>query len=405
MKNIRHHFPILQRRIQGKPLIYFDNAATTHKPQAVLDAVNDFYLQHNGPTHRAIYALAEEATALYEQARLTVAQFINAHDAREIVFTGGTTESINLIASTWAAEHIKAGDEIVVSELEHHANLLPWQRVAQRAGALLRFIPVLPNGTLDLDALSGLITSATKLVAVSHVSNAVGTENDIARIIKVAHAVGAKVVIDAAQSAPHQIIDVQKLDADFIAFSGHKMLAPTGIGVLYCPLRMHSELSPYQLGGGMVYEANFGAFTPLPMPYLLQAGTPPIAQAIGLAAAIRYLQAWIDFDDLRIHQAQLCAQLIDGLSHHERITVVGPVEQLKQSGHLVSFYIDGIHAHDGAAYLNTHGIAVRAGHHCAQPLAKKLGLDSSIRASFYVYNTAAEVEVMLAAIKSLLFIL
>lgn len=400
-KKIRSDFPIFEHTINGKPLIYLDSAATTQKPRAVLDALTNFYITSNANIHRGVYRLAEHATELYEQARAHVAQFINAADANEIVFTRGTTESINLVASTWGKQNIKEGDEILITELEHHANLVPWQRLAAEQQAVLKYIPVLGDGTLDYTAVPQLLTHRTKLVAISHVSNALGVHNGIQDIIDAAHNVGARVLIDAAQSVAHQPIDTQKMNCDFLAFSSHKMLGPTGIGVLYIKKELHETMPPYQVGGGMVYETDFHHASWRKTPHKFEAGTPAIAQAVGLSAAISYLQATVDWATLREHEARLCIQLIDGLSSIEGITILGPIEQLKKVGHMVTFTVDGVHAHDVAAYLDTFGICVRAGHHCAQPLAKKMGLEASIRASFYLYNTQDEIEQLIDALRGL----
>jgi cysteine desulfurase/selenocysteine lyase len=393
---------MLRTEPEGAPFIYLDNAATTHKPQQVIDALVNFYAHHNSTVHRGIYPMAEQATSSYEHARLTVAQFIGAEDASEIVFTRGTTESINCVVAAWAEQALTAGDEILVTELEHHANFLPWQQSALKKGAVLKIVPVLADGTLAMAAIAHLLTKKTKLVAVTHLSNALGTEVDVASILKAAHAVGARVLIDAAQSVPHRRLNVAELGADFVAFSGHKMLGPTGIGVLYIKKELHPYLVPYQYGGGMVYEADYEGSRWQKMPYLLEAGTPPIAEAIGLAAAIDYLQEQVDFDQLEKYEAGLCSQLIDGLSDLSAVRILGPVEQLRRKGHLVSFIVDGHHAHDVAAYLATQGIAVRAGHHCAQPLAKRLGVGSSVRVSVYGYTTPEEIEMLLVALKKLL---
>jgi cysteine desulfurase/selenocysteine lyase len=398
MHNFRSNFPILHIPYRGKQLIYLDNAATTHKPQAVIDAVTHFYTHDNATVYRGVYHLAEHATSMYEQARANVASFIGAHAPAEIVFTSGTTESINLVAATWA-QSLRASDEIVISELEHHANILPWQALVQSKGIILKFIPVLPNGMLDLSLLPRLLTHKTKLVAVTHISNALGTHNDIRAIIQAAHAVGAKVLVDAAQSVAHQQLNVVELDVDFLAFSGHKIFGPCGIGVLYVKQELHQELPPYKRGGGMVYEADFSSSSFLDFPHRLEAGTPPIAAAIGLSAAIDYMRANIDYDVLQRHEAHLTAALIDGLVAIKRIRVLGPVEQLRSHGSIVSFVIDDMHPHDVAAYLDQFGICVRAGHHCAQPLAKKMGIEASVRVSFAVYNTMEEVEALLKALQ------
>lgn len=400
MKKLRADFPIFQTKNREKPLIYFDNAATVQKPQPVLDAVIDFYAYHNANIHRGVYALTEDATMRYEQARATVANFIGAHP-HEIVFTRSTTESINLVAATWAEQSVQADDEIVITELEHHSNLLPWQRLAQKKGAKLVYIPVTTDGILDLTNLDQMITDKTKLVSVSQVSNALGTHNDIQFLIDAAHAVGAKILIDAAQSVPHQAINVHALNCDFLAFSGHKIMAPTGIGVLYIAQKLHDQFPPYQLGGGMVYEADFYSASWLPVPQRLEAGTPAIGEALGLEAALNYCSKNIDFDELKGHEAALCTALIGGLVALKGVTIHGPIEQLKNQGHLVSFSVPGVHPHDVAAYLDKEGICVRAGHHCAQPLAKRLGIDSSVRVSFYAYNELYEVQSLLDALSRL----
>ena len=397
MKTLRKDFPILKQKINDHKLIYFDNAATSQKPQQVIDTLTKFYAEQNSNIHRSINAFGEQATTLYENARRTVADFINA-DQEEIIFTKGTTEGINFIASTWAAQHLKKDDEILLTQMEHHSNLIPWQQLAHTHGVHLKFIPVLPDGMLDLEKLPQLITKKTKLVAVVHVSNALGTHNDIEAIMLAAHTVNARVLIDAAQSAPHQKIDVKKLTCDFLVFSGHKMLGPTGIGVLFIKKDLHDQTKPYQFGGGMVYEADYHKASFLKAPQKFEAGTPPIAQTIGLGAALDYINKYISFNDLQHHEAALCAQLIKGLSNYKKITILGPVEQLQKSGHLVSFTIEGMHAHDVAAHLSNYGICVRAGNFCVQPLAKTLGVTASVRASFYLYNIAQEVEKLLEVI-------
>lgn len=398
VKKIRKDFPILNQSNDGKALIYLDSAATSQKPMHVIDAISDFYKNYNANISRGIYDLGEKTTELYEQARETVATFIGANP-NEIVFTSGATQGINFITRAWGDKNIHAGDEIIITELEHHSNMIPWQQLAERTGAVLKYIPVNFDGMLALEMLPELITKKTKLIAVTHVSNAIGTHVDIEHIIKQAHAVGARVLIDACQSVPHQKINVHKLNVDFLVFSGHKMFGPTGIGVLYIKEKLHDEVSPYQFGGGMIYDADLYHARWLKAPHKFEAGTPPIAQAIGLAAAIDYINKNIDFDELKKHEAELCARLIDGLLQHKAITIFGPVDQLKKSGHLVAFTVDGIHPHDVAAQLNKAGICVRAGHHCAQPLAKKMGIASSVRASFYAYNTRKEVDHLVNELK------
>lgn len=395
MNQIKKDFPLLQKKI-----IYFDNAATSQKPQHVIDAMTHFYESQNSTIHRSVYSFGEQATTLYEQARAKVAQFINA-DVHEVIFTKGATESINAVATGWALQHLKSGDEILLTQMEHHSNLLPWQYVTQRTGAVLKFISVLPDGTLDMNSLDQLITKKTKLVSCVHVSNALGTHNDIATIIKKAHAQGAKVLIDAAQSIAHQKVDVKKLNCDFLVFSGHKMMGPTGIGILYLKKELHDQMQPYEFGGGMVYEVDFTHASWLKAPHKFEAGTPPIAQAIGLGAAIDYLNTHIDFKKLQEHEAQLCRVLVEGLQQNSKIHILGPIAQLKTQGHLVSFVVKDMHAHDVATYLSNHGICVRAGHHCAQPLAKLMNIQASVRASFYAYNTLEEVEHFLQIVAKL----
>lgn len=395
--NIAKDFPLLKKKVNGKNLIYFDNAATSQKPQLVIDVLAKFYTEHNNNIHRGVYQSAEETTQLYENARKTVAYFINAHPD-EIIFTKGTTEGINFVARAWAAHNLRAGDEIVLSELEHHSNIIPWLALVKEKQIKINYIPVRADGTLDLSQLSSIITSKTKLVSCLQISNALGTHVDIDAIITAAHAVGAKALIDAAQSIAHMPIDVKKNKTDFLVFSGHKMGGPTGIGVLYIKKDMHDQTQPYQFGGGMPYEVDYHTVSFAKAPHKFEAGTPPIAQAVGLAVAIDYIHKHIDLKKLAQHEADLCARLIEGLSKHKKIRLLGPIEQLKKTGHLVSFVIEGMHAHDVADYLGKQGICVRAGHHCAQPLAKKLGYQSSVRASLYSYNTHEEVEKFLNVI-------
>lgn len=399
--SIRQHFPLLRRTINGHPLAYLDNAATSLKPQVVLDALNDYYCDYGANIHRGIYTLAEESTALYEGARRTVAEFIGAGQD-EIIFTKGATESINTVVAAWAFGAIKQGDQIVVTAMEHHANFVPWQQCAAKIGAELKIIPVSADGTLNLDNLETLLGSRTKIVAVCHVSNVLGTHNDIVAIIKAAHAANAKVLIDAAQSVGHQKIDVHSLDCDFLVFSGHKIMGPTGIGVLYAKKELMTTMSPYQYGGGMISHVDAGSSDWVQGPQRFEAGTPPIAGAIGLAAAIRFIQHNVDFDELQQHEASLCKQLIEGLSSMQQVTIYGPVDQLKKMGSMVSFNIKDFHPHDIAVYCDKFGICVRAGLHCAHPLAKQLGNGPSVRVSLYAYNTHQEIEKLLKVLKTMI---
>ena len=399
VRKIKSDMPILDRKINGHPLCYADSAATTLKPRQVIQAISDFYHTSNANIQRGIHTLGEEATTQYEQVRSDVAQFIGARQKSEIVFTHGATEGINTIAHAWGLGHIGPQDTIVTTELEHHANLLPWQWLAQTTGAQLIVVPVMPDGSLDMIALENAITSRTKLVAVTALSNVIGVRVNLAPIITRAHAVGAKVLVDAAQLVPHYQINVQDMGADFLVFSAHKMLGPTGVGVLYIRHELHDEISPYQRGGGTVFSVGTHTATFLPVPQLLEAGTPPIAQVIGLGAAIRYIKENIDFKKLARHEAALCAELIAGLREHKNIRILGDPDLISREGHMVSFVVDTMHAHDVAALFDSQGICVRAGHHCAQPLATRLGVSSSVRVSFYAYNSRCDVLRILEAIR------
>ena len=394
---IRNDFPFFKN---NKNLIYLDNAATTHKPQAVIEAISDFYARYNAPVHRGVYSLAEHATEMYEHARDTVASFIGAH-SNEVIFTKGTTEGINFVASSWAEQNLKEGDEIILTELEHHSNILPWIRLEQTKKIVLKYIPITEHGQLDYQRYLELLSSRTKLVACTHTSNALGTRVDLNFIIMHAHAQGARVLVDAAQAAGREYLDVHELKADFVVFSGHKMCGPTGIGILYAAKHMHEQLVPYQMGGGMVYSVDFHEATYLKSPQRYEAGTPPIAQAIGLAETVRYLQNSLSFEVLKEHEARLSSQLIEGLLKIPAIRILGPVEELKTSGHMVSFVSEKAHPHDIAAYLDKQGICIRAGNHCAQPLHKRLGISGSLRASFYAYTTSADITALLAHLSTL----
>lgn len=399
-ETLKKDFPLLSKKIDGNSIVYCDNAATTQKPSVMIDAIVQFYQNFNAPVYRAVYTLAEQATELYEASRQTVANYINARCVEEIIFTKGATEGLNNIMFSWALSALHEGDEIVLTELEHHSNLLIWQYVVQYKKVKLVFIPVYADGTVDMNAAEQLITKSTKLVSVVHVSNAVGTHVDVEAIVRRAREVGAYVIVDASQSAGHQKIDVQKLDCDFLVFSGHKMMGPTGIGVLYARKELHEAMEPFLYGGGMVHEADYDSATFLKAPHKFEAGSLPVAQAVGLAAAITYINNNIDFEKLRHHEAGLCARLIDGLVTIPGIKVLGNIEQLKSKGHLVSFVHESIHSHDIAAYVNQYGICVRTGHFCAQPLAKKLGFSSgAVRVSFYLYNTLSEVDLILSVLQ------
>lgn len=393
--DIRLDFPFFKTN-----KIFFDNAATSQKPYQVIDAIKQWYSFEASPVHRGIYSLAEQATDKYEQARITLASFINA-SAQEIIFTKGTTEGINFIADSWASINLAPGDEIIITELEHHSNILPWIRLSKRHNIVLKYIPMKLDGTLDYDYYIKLLSNRTKLVSFVLTSNALGTKNNAEFIISHAHSVGAKVLVDAAQSIAHEKIDVKKLKADFLVFSGHKMLGPTGIGILYISQHIQDQVEPYQVGGGMVFEVDYQDASWLKSVQRYEAGTPPIAQAIGLGAAVNYFQNNIDFAELKKHEAGLCSQLINYLKTVKAIQILGPKEELVEQGHLVSFTARNIHPHDLAAYLSDHNISVRAGHHCAQLIFKKLGIDGSVRASFFGYNTEEEVSKLIWALNKL----
>lgn len=388
-KELRSQFPIFR----DSQLVYLDNAATTHKPQVVIDALTDFYTRRNAPVHRGIYPLAEAATEQYEAVRMQVARFINAKSPKEIVFTSGATNGCNLVAEAWGLKNIGPGDEIVVSVLEHHSNLLPWQRLAQRVGARLVWLPVTADVQFDSTNLDSVITDKTKLVALTLDSNVVGPM-DVAKlklITKRAHAVGARVLLDAAQAVAHQQIDVQELDCDFLVFSGHKVYGPTGVGVLYVRQEVHACLDPYEVGGGMVYEVQQQGSVWRAMPQLLEAGTPPIAQVIGLGAALSYLTQVTTWAELKTHETALVNQVRISLEAIPGVTILGSHKD-DQKSHLLSFSSKKYHSHDIAAFCASQGICVRAGHHCCQPLHDFLGVDNSVRVSFGIYNTLDDVH-------------
>jgi cysteine desulfurase/selenocysteine lyase len=393
----RSNFPLLAH----SNIAYLDNASTTQKPQAVIDAITATYTTFNANPGRAIYALAEEAATHYAAARTTVARFINAHP-EEVIFVRGATEGINAIAHGWALLQLKAGDEIVLSELEHHANLVPWQRVAQKTGATLKFIPINADGMLCYEVLPALITPKTKLVAITHCSNVIGVVLDLAPIVAAAKSVGACILVDASQSAPHMRIDVTQLAVDALVFSGHKILGPTGSGVLYIKKSFQPAVEPWMVGGGSVADVGWYKATLRSGPEKFEAGTVSLAQAVGLAAAITYLELHVPFDVLQRHEAALCAQLIEGLLQYPRIKILGPLERMRTHGHMVTFVVEGIHPHDVAAFLDRKGICVRAGTFCAQPLMERLGYPAAIRASFYCYSTREDVDRLLAALATLL---
>lgn len=400
MSDIRNDFPLFKDQSKDRNLIYFDSAATTQKPDVVIKEIANFYAHHNAITHRGIYTLAEEATTRFEKVRTTVADFLNTKPSA-IIFTSGATHGINLVAGSWGNKYITEGDEVVITAVEHHSNLLPWQQLCKAKKAVLKIIPLHPDGLLNYEEAERLITEKTKLVAVVHTSHFLGITLDVKRLAKYAHKVGAKILVDATQSVPHGDVKVPSLDCDFLVFSGHKMLGPTGIGVLYVKQELQELMPPYEFGGGMVYEADYHDAQWLNGPRKFEAGTPPIAQVIGLGKAIEYLQHVYKNQDIKRRAHELCSQALKGLLSMSHVTVIGPHKTLEQSATLLSFGIHNMHAHDVAHYLSEHGICVRAGHFCAQPLAKRLGLDAAVRASFFMYNTTEEVNYLLEVIKKL----
>jgi cysteine desulfurase / selenocysteine lyase len=394
-EKLRLDFPILQKEKEFGRLVYLDNGATTQKPKIVIDAISHFYENHNSNVHRCIHELGESATTFYENARRDTAKFINAV-TEEIVFTKGTTESINFIADTWGLSNVNSGDAVVTTQIEHHANYLPWLRLTKRKGAEFKLIKFNKNSfTFETDNLEEIITSKTKIVALTHSSNVLGEvwqKGQLKKVIKRAHEVGAKVLLDAAQSVAHRKIDVKSLDADFFVFSGHKMMAPTGVGVLYIKKELHKDVEPYQVGGSMAFSVSQRDVKYKDTPYKFEAGTPPIAQVIGLGKAIEYINENIDFDELKKHEASLCNALLSDLIKIKGVVIWGNVDSLQNEGHLVSLSVDGVHVHDLSAYLSRKGVSVRSGHHCAQPLASLLGVEASLRVSFYAYNTMDDVQ-------------
>ena len=389
-QDIAKDFPILQREINQNKLIYFDNAATTQKPSQVISTITDFYNNTNSNIHRGVHTLSMESTYLYDQSKDKVAEFINSPDSDSIIFTRGTTESINLVAETWGRSNLNESSEVVITELEHHSNIVPWQELIKETKSKLKYIPINQDGTLNFEDLDQIINSNTKLVSVTHVSNGIGTINDVKKIISRAKSVGAVTLIDAAQSAPHMPIDVQDLECDFLAFSGHKMLGPTGIGVLYGNKKLLEEMPAYQKGGDMILEVTYEESSWNEVPWKFEAGTPNIAGAVGLKSAIDYLQD-ISMEEIREHEKDITEYMYNEIRNIEGIDILGP-ENIDERAGLISFNVPDVHPHDLGTFLDTKGIAIRTGHHCAMPLIKKLGSHSSARASFYIYNTKQEID-------------
>ncbi|WP_300433344.1 cysteine desulfurase [uncultured Thalassolituus sp.] len=402
INEIRAQFPALNQDVNGKPLVYLDNGATTQKPQSVIDALSDYYRLNNSNVHRGAHTLSDRATQHFEDARKTLQAFLNANKAEEIVWTRGTTESINLVAATWGRQHIQAGDEILVTGMEHHSNIVPWQMLCQQTGATLRPIPVKDTGELDMEAFASMLSDKVKFVSVVHVSNALGTINPVEDIIKMAHEVGAKVLVDGAQAVSHWNVDVQALDADFYAFSGHKLFGPTGIGVLYGKEELLNAMPPYQGGGEMIEHCSFDGTTYNVLPYKFEAGTPNIAGAIGLAAAVNYLNG-LDRVALEHHENAL---LVRANELADQIGGIRKVGTAPKKASVFSFLLDGAHPADVGTLLDQQGIAVRTGHHCAMPIMNQFNIPGTVRASFSFYNTMDDVERLFAGLeKAKMFLL
>jgi len=393
---VRADFPILKRTIHGSPLIYLDSAATTQKPDVVINTMSEYYRHTNANVHRGIYALSAQATDLYEAARAKVAAFIGAPSPEQIIFTRNTTESLNLVAHSWGLAHLRPGDEILLTEMEHHSNLVPWFFVAKRTGAVIRHLPVQDDGTLALDRWGEFFTPRTRIVSVTHVSNVLGAINPIADIATRAHQGAAIVVVDAAQSVPHMQVDVTALDADFLAFSAHKMLGPTGVGVLYGRRELLEEMEPFLGGGDMIRTVTLTGATWNDLPWKFEAGTPNVAGVIGFGAAIDYLTA-LDMEAVRRHEVSLTRYALERLRELGSIEVYGPPDASRRAG-VIAFNDRQIHPHDLATILDRRGIAIRAGHHCAQPLMERLGQTATARASFYVYNDRNDVDLFIAGL-------
>lgn len=388
VEKIRRDFPILGREVYGKPLVYFDNAATTQKPQCVIDAISEAYCNENANVHRGIHFLSQHATDLMESARDKVRQFIGAGSTEEIIFTRGTTESINLLASSFSSAFLKEGDEVIISGMEHHSNIVPWQIQSERYGFRIKVIPVLDNGELDLEAFKALVSDKTRLVSVTHVSNVLGTVNPVSEIISLAHSHGIPVAVDGAQSVPHIKVNVQQLGADFYAFSGHKIYGPTGIGVLYGRKELLEKMPPYQGGGEMIKRVTFEKTTYNELPYKFEAGTPDYVGSIALAKALDYVQG-IGMDNIAAYESELCNYAIERLNGIPDMRIIGNAEHRSA---VVSFLVGNIYPSDMGTLLDRLGIAVRTGHHCAEPLMDRLGIPGTVRASFAFYNTKSEID-------------
>jgi len=395
VEEVRKDFPILHRQVNGKPLVYFDNGATSQKPQVVIDAITNYYTNENSNIHRGIHTLSQEATDAYEKARTTVQQFINAKHNHEIIFTSGTTGSINLVASSFGKKYIQAGDEIIISTMEHHSNIVPWQMLCEEKGAVLKVIPISDKGELLLEEFKKLLSSKTKMVAITHVSNTLGTINPVKEIIKLAKAVGAFVLIDGAQAVPHTKVDVQALDCDFYAFSGHKMFGPTGVGILYGKESILNELPPYQGGGDMIKTVTFEKTTYNELPHKFEAGTPNIVGGIGLGVAINYMNS-IGIDNIEAYEHELLAYATEQIKQIEGVRIIG---EAQNKASVLSFLVDGTHPTDIGMIIDKLGIAIRTGHHCTEPLMNRFNIPGTARASFAFYNTKEEIDTFILALE------
>ncbi|KGT38444.1 cysteine desulfurase [Weizmannia sp. CD-2023] len=396
INEVRRQFPILDQEVNGHPLVYLDSAATSQKPLRVIEAVNQYYREYNSNVHRGVHTLGTKATDHYEGAREKVRKFIGAESTEEIIFTKGTTAGLNLVAHSFGDAQVQEGDEIVITYMEHHSNLIPWQQLAKRKGAVLKYVPMQKNGTLRLEDVEKTVTERTKIVAAALVSNVLGTINPVKEMAKIAHSHGAYMVVDAAQGAPHMKVDVRNLDCDFLAFSGHKMCGPTGIGVLYGKKALLEEMEPLEYGGEMIDFVGLYDSTWKELPWKFEGGTPIIAGAIGLGEAIDFLEE-IGLDEITAHEQDLSAYCLSQLSEIEGITVYGPESADERAG-LVTFNLENVHPHDAATVLDAEGIAIRAGHHCAQPLMQWLDVTATARASFYLYNTKEDIDKLVAGI-------
>jgi cysteine desulfurase / selenocysteine lyase len=394
VERIRDDFPILRQRVRGKPLVYLDNAATSQKPQSVIDAITRFYAVENANIHRGVHYLSERATEAYDQVRDKVARFLNARASHEVIFTRGTTEGINLVAQSYARTFLKPGDEILITGMEHHSNIVPWQLVCQQTGAVLRAAPITDVGELDIEAFEQLLNDRTRFVAVVHLSNALGTINPVKRLIALAHARGVPVLVDGAQSAPHLEVDVQDLDCDFFAFSGHKLYGPTGVGVLYGKESWLERMPPYQGGGDMIRSVTLERSTWAPLPAKFEAGTPMIAQVMGLGAALDYVSP-LGLEAIAAWEQQLLSYATQSVSDIDGIRIIGTA---RNKASVLGFVLEGVHPHDIGTILDDEGVAIRAGHHCAQPVMERFGIPATARASFAFYNTRAEADVLIDAL-------